>query len=736
MEVLSNATQLIAVVLQWACSCYREGVYRGYLTTRLLRRWSHLGADVYEAVVSYLHDMSWVETGDPGIVFRIVGELVRSKTFAAGRYLQWLIATGSLGHNMDLTSPAAWPVRLITEIPLTGLADQIRTLRCTLLRGTPHSAEMEEQALGRAEHMISQSLPGLFGLYNAIKRSSDVKLEELSSSVKLELGIWLRRQVANYAEVNERVPTKDPAVEETAAVSLLTSLEFHIVRTYLERFGDLAILADVVGIATSSLDAAVLAAAADTINYHFKVFRAMGACDPLFNRIAMRYAALRTIRFPERELLLSLSNLARVVQADGQLPQLLSYDLSRIDQKNSIAACSPASDNMGEVLQTGSYSDDEIERILASGTSMDQQIMARVLRKIISNLQEHVMKGSTTFESYPAWLHRLRSFDEATFDMVTNEWLSSTMSVSEVTPVQVTVPILVGAGCMSLSSVLETLRALVVNMKNHPSDIGFSRAVSVLQILLPHEDLVATCPPQDAYRYRLEQRRLCYTSTGLITSCIADVVALGSALSSQKDHSQILGLMSSKPVICIMRHCLVADRGNLSKASRDAMGPYFKLLLHTLLDPSGRYQLQTKSPDQQVLAVFEMASELSLPICQAVIEQIFSADTTVSGESAELLSAALLSAIKTVVEKSQSTGLELLASLDASLTDQVSKSNSRVLVTQLIFPDTTSCGTRDHRCGSVSCRSSPCEAGGVRRHVASHGPKVPSYYRPNRRQAN
>ena len=95
-------------------------------------------ADVYDGIVSYLRDMAWVATGDPNILFRIVAELVRSKTFATGRYLQWLIATGSTGHSTDLSSPHSWPLRLVTEIPLSGLTDQIRTLRNTLLRGTMH----------------------------------------------------------------------------------------------------------------------------------------------------------------------------------------------------------------------------------------------------------------------------------------------------------------------------------------------------------------------------------------------------------------------------------------------------------------------------------------------------------------------------------------------------------------------------------------------------------------------
>jgi mediator of RNA polymerase II transcription subunit 12 len=102
MEIMLDPTQLISVVLQWASSGYRDGSYRTYLATRLLRRWNHLGADTYEGVLSYLRGMTWAESGEPRILFRVVAELVRSKHFSAGRYLQWLIATGSLGRNLDL----------------------------------------------------------------------------------------------------------------------------------------------------------------------------------------------------------------------------------------------------------------------------------------------------------------------------------------------------------------------------------------------------------------------------------------------------------------------------------------------------------------------------------------------------------------------------------------------------------------------------------------------------------
>lgn len=191
-----------------------------YLATRLLRRWSHLGADVYEGVLSYLCSMTWTETGEPCTIFKVVAELVRSKTFAAGRYLQWLIATGSLGNEPNISSvnqsplssscllmiqqPTAWPLRLITEIPLSGLSDQVRTLRCTLLRGTAYSAELEEQALDYAKHAMRQKIPVMFGLSEPSANLPEIDVHQLNSTVKLELGIWLRGQVARYAEVNEQ----------------------------------------------------------------------------------------------------------------------------------------------------------------------------------------------------------------------------------------------------------------------------------------------------------------------------------------------------------------------------------------------------------------------------------------------------------------------------------------------------------------------------------------------------
>lgn len=389
------------------------------------------------------------------------------------------------------------------------------------------------------------------------------------------------------------VPTKDPAVEETALVSLITPHDFQAIRSYLEQCQDLPLLADVIDIATSSLDPSVLASATDTMHYHLKSFRAIGAFDSLFARVANRYGAIRTLRFPERELLLSLSNLTRTLRLDNPLSQLLNYDLSRLDQKNSIAACSPASDNMGEVMcNISSTPEDEIERILSSGNSMDQQVMARVLRKITGSLQDCVSKGILQSDSYSGWFYRLRSFDDSTFDVVLNEWMNHCLLSHQVEVLFVVLPTLVGSGCMPLSGFLESLRTYVSKMAPGQPEVAFRVALEGLQNLLPSEILKGTWSPQDRYRYRLEQHNLCYEPAARVLHFIGELVELGSSLPTQNVGQQLSSLLSSNAVLSIFKHYTLADAASLNKLGVASSNPglkkqYLKVPFGILLDPIG-----------------------------------------------------------------------------------------------------------------------------------------------------
>jgi mediator of RNA polymerase II transcription subunit 12 len=250
---------------------------------------------------------------------------------------------------------------------------------------------------------------------------------------------------------------------------------------------------------------------------------------------------------------------------------------------------------MGEVMQhTGTCSDDEVERVLSSGTNMDQQMMSRVLRKIVRNLEEHVSKDYGQFENHPGWFWRLRNFDEATFDVVLHEWLESCFMACEVHTLRIAVPPLVASSCMELSTVLDILRNSMTTTKATQDLTPATFVIDVLHLILPSGLLATSCSPQDAYRYRTEQHRLCFTSDSRIICCIGEVAELVSSTPSMPMQQAVSSLLSSEPVISIVKQHIVSDSGCLSKmktgqSGQDAFDACFKTLLNSLLDPSGRW---------------------------------------------------------------------------------------------------------------------------------------------------
>ncbi|KAF2703949.1 hypothetical protein K504DRAFT_417440 [Pleomassaria siparia CBS 279.74] len=692
MELISDPKSLISTALAWASSMYRDGVYRTYLVTRLLRKWSLLGFDVDDGILSYLTRMSGHASNELRIVFRIVAELVRSKTFSIGRYLQWLIATGSLGYSSDFSAPSTWPVHLITEIPLNGLPEQVRVLRSTLLRNTVHSAEDEAQALHQVKDKIQRQASRLFGMEIQDEPPPLDNLSNLSSSLQLELGVWLRKQVSLGVEIIERVPTKDPSIEESGAVCRISSHDFHVVRFYMEMFNDLSILADVIGVVSTSLDPDVLASAADTLHYHHQAFNAIGAFEPLFGKIAMRYAAIRTVRFPERDLILSLTDLARTARADAQLLQLLAYDLSRYEQKGSLAACSPASDNMGEVVDTGMDTEDEIDRILSSGTSMDRQIMTRLFGKIVHNLEDQVKKSSHRFENHSIWFYRLRSFDESTFDGILTEWLTLLVTSHQAHLVSAALPPLVASGCLSLHKILEIVqRCTSKKAASNPED-ALLISIAGLDMVLPSDHQNRPCQPRDAYRYRLAQRKFCQDPEGRVLGAIYTMVELRSGQLQSAVQAQFTAMLLNKRLLAVVRHFAIHDITLLSTsfglgiqmASSD-LHSYVKSILDNLLDPIHSLDFSHKSFAEQIATVVESANELSLPFCQLEIRHIFSMDAASFDTSAETISSALLQAVKLAVENDQSSWSTLIAGLEADLTSKIREHAERELFSASAF---------------------------------------------------
>ena len=103
LQVDGSRELLIITVLEWASSLYRTGQARIYVAVRLLRKWARLDIDIGGSILAFLAASPAMVGLQKNSIYRIIAELVRSKHFSVGKYLQWLLARGSLSGRHSLS---------------------------------------------------------------------------------------------------------------------------------------------------------------------------------------------------------------------------------------------------------------------------------------------------------------------------------------------------------------------------------------------------------------------------------------------------------------------------------------------------------------------------------------------------------------------------------------------------------------------------------------------------------
>lgn len=87
---------LIRTCIEWSSSIYRYGYFKSYAAARLLRTWNRKGVDLQGPISNFLAECSDVPGLQKRDVYRLIAELIRSHHLSVGKYLQWLIARGTL----------------------------------------------------------------------------------------------------------------------------------------------------------------------------------------------------------------------------------------------------------------------------------------------------------------------------------------------------------------------------------------------------------------------------------------------------------------------------------------------------------------------------------------------------------------------------------------------------------------------------------------------------------------
>ena len=93
-EVTPNAELLVRTCLYWSTSILSNSWARIYMAVRLLRSWSGMGLDIQTQLLHFLTVDAKAADLDDEKLYRVIIELIRSRHFSVGGYLNWIIANG------------------------------------------------------------------------------------------------------------------------------------------------------------------------------------------------------------------------------------------------------------------------------------------------------------------------------------------------------------------------------------------------------------------------------------------------------------------------------------------------------------------------------------------------------------------------------------------------------------------------------------------------------------------
>ena len=96
LALAASPDELITVILEWSCTRFQTGLSTVFVATRLLRMWKRSGLDTDGPILSFMQQVRSLPAIMNERLYNVVSQLVRSKDFAVGRYLQRLMSTASL----------------------------------------------------------------------------------------------------------------------------------------------------------------------------------------------------------------------------------------------------------------------------------------------------------------------------------------------------------------------------------------------------------------------------------------------------------------------------------------------------------------------------------------------------------------------------------------------------------------------------------------------------------------
>ena len=548
-------------------------------------------------------------------------------------------------------------MRLLFELPLHGLPTHVLNLRKILLSSVGVSVSEENATITSVKSWISRRIPSIFIDPDA---STDQELQnwdtaQLSQTVKSNIGRWLRQVIASRFKVcsaNSSCQTEDNVRQKIGTdgkpTPNITLEQCQEVRSILEDMEDFAILADVLKIVSDSTDDLVLTALADTTNRHFDTLAAVGAVDDLFQTLWRQYQIVQSRKRVEKSFVESLIDLGERLPQALQTVRFLRKDLSQYEQTTSVAVCSPISDHMAEALLSAeSTFADEIDQLLASGTSMDKQVLSQVFQTIIKRLELSWHGPMQSSVSFAELLVRLRSFGPKTFDLLITDWLQDMLCSASRPSLSIVLPPLVCTKSVTLDLVLAQTSTLLQSTR--PSDRIVQVAVEVLDVLTLSE--LENPPPMAyrQYRFQIQQQRAIRVSNSSVISLFR--AAIHACVGEGAVCTKAWNLITSARIRTLIHIVLSQHDESFSGISTafdlGLSAEQVQIAVDGMVYPSGPPPSPLLGFGGQVSKILDTVCDFNLPLCQLRLRTAFGAAAMSSDNVAGAFMATLLRAAKT-----------------------------------------------------------------------------------------
>lgn len=622
---------LVQVLCEWGTTSLRVGVHRVYIAAALLRTAAARTspAAVHEQLLHFLETFGTKVAGSKHDAYLLISELVRSKTFALAAYMKWLIARGSL-YGFD-TMHASNPchVRLLAEIPVYAAPTAHRNLRKILLANAGYDVAEEARALAQAKEILAGRLAG-DGAEEALTERETAFFAGLSRTVMCELGIWIRDNVRMHVVKGAPVGRdnwRDLSVE--VGITAVTTGQFVLLRGLLEMFQDMAVLVDVVKMVSSSDSSSTLSEAADTVSYNAEAFSALGAVNECLRLLHNRYKKLQLRRRLERFLVVALAELAAVPGASGEIRRQLEEDLAaqaRCEPRAGMAN-SPVSDTMADVFDGGN---EEIDRLLASGASIDNHNLSRLFETIVSKVETTFDDAGTQSQGQLAssvgYLTKLRQFDTPMFDDLMNSWITRLLQSSSRPPLPLlhTLSILVASSTLALSTV-------VTGTLSAPKPTADLVAQTLELLTAPLLPALSQC---EMYSLRRKRKSFAQAAPAQFVRLLRRAIALCAEQQQQQQATQqqrLRALVLSRGVLDLLRRLATERPQTLLEEVVEPLGRrggpgvllWLRRLVDHLLDDAESGDSTDLDPEVQVAQLVQYANDFSIGLCQLKMRIIF-----------------------------------------------------------------------------------------------------------------